>query len=1150
MENLRFCREHLNPRLVQGELGDVFQAFVHELLISDYPDLHFFPGGGKDGAIDLTETMLASRTVVQCKFVGKDGLSEAQSRWRSDAKKLTTHLADASGPTKSQSQYRPWYITDPVIHEYLLCVSSTLKNPEQTDELRKEIAAFFNKLGNDYRHLAHLSKLSVRVLDWNDLWSRLKERPHLIFRWFPPTRPQGFVPLEETPDLASFRAYLDSSKLPYYSRAEHLKTHPPPPGTEIIDEQNLLALLEKGDITGLMVTGRGGIGKTRLTLEIGRVAQQKGWIVLRVLSRLKSGALELLAEQITPTASVLLVIDYIETQKDFNELVETINDLNDTYFLRIRYIANCRRSYYANVAATSRHRMVDLSPHLNSPVKTWAEVYREQTTRHILEHCGIDRPESYLSLCRDNPILAVFVSYLYSLGREGDLGELLHEEDFGAWVAKRVQLSFPGIHIDRELAILMALLPLPTSNLHLFEEETYRILLDGLATDGWVEKHAETELQETEGWVSLHDVLSDQIVLSHAKSVPVTLELFVQELLNKARASDCLRSAVISLQRLVDQPEFRSLDWLKILQEDISQDQAAWYEVRDTLVWTTLLTPVESIELLTGNQDIWYGAEKEWNFQNKLGWLVRWTTEQGGSAVDEGLRSVLRSWVEKAARYPTGSNFVLTWGLRVWPEALRDPALQWIVTRPTMFQTHFLLVSWLESGQPKEEISSAIRQWLLKFTLVLNANFVIRSWLVAGGDKDLIKEPMEQWLTEHGKTLQAQYVYHSWLNAGGKKELVEESFKEWLTEHRKTLDASFIYPCWLDNKGKKDLVEESIKEWLKENRTVLDAQFIYRSWLDAGGDKNLIRESLILWIDRFGTNTDADFVYRSWLESNGEFSAVKTGAIAWLSINCDKEQAGYLIKALAREPEIPINSVRNILTWCRTFPRNQDALWRITQLGRHLLRDEVAEDVYLTSESILHLMLGNGVAITDVERGQIQTLFSYLIDAPELREGELRQQIDGLFIEWLRHYASFGPDPKAHLNIQKPIYVQRVVDLVISGALDVTADREPLERFLRWVDTWDPEWKSQVYRTFDFLRHRYSALPLWNIVQIDQISDERQEAVEWYRRSVEFYQAAQYEEGIKAARKATDIDPTFTSALRSLATNLEQSGRMKEAVEI
>ncbi len=48
----RFEFAEINPRLGHERVGDAFQVFVHEVLRGEFPQLHLFPTGGKDGAID------------------------------------------------------------------------------------------------------------------------------------------------------------------------------------------------------------------------------------------------------------------------------------------------------------------------------------------------------------------------------------------------------------------------------------------------------------------------------------------------------------------------------------------------------------------------------------------------------------------------------------------------------------------------------------------------------------------------------------------------------------------------------------------------------------------------------------------------------------------------------------------------------------------------------------------------------------------------------------------------------------------------------------------------------------------------------------------------------------------------------------------
>ena len=91
----QFHDAQVNPALQEQDLGSTFQRFVHELKLPEHPGLHVFPGAGKDGTIDLCQTLESYRVVFECKHIGEGGFKEAQKRWRSVAKKLQKHLASS-----------------------------------------------------------------------------------------------------------------------------------------------------------------------------------------------------------------------------------------------------------------------------------------------------------------------------------------------------------------------------------------------------------------------------------------------------------------------------------------------------------------------------------------------------------------------------------------------------------------------------------------------------------------------------------------------------------------------------------------------------------------------------------------------------------------------------------------------------------------------------------------------------------------------------------------------------------------------------------------------------------------------------------------------------------------------------------------------
>jgi hypothetical protein len=341
------------------------------------------------------------------------------------------------------------------------------------------------------------------------------------------------------------------------------------------------------------------------------------------------------------------------------------------------------------------------------------------------------------------------------------------------------------------------------------------------------------------------------------------------------------------------------------------------------------------------------------------------------------------------------------------------------------------------------------------------------------------------WLAKHATDAKANFVYRAWLNAGGDTELVKDCIAAWLAGHVTNAESQFCYRAWLDAGGEIAMIQESLVKWLAKYEALEEATYVYRGWIDAGGDKEIIRESLIAWLEEHGESAESDFIYKAWLEKGGSFAVIRQYAIQWLSRNYEREEAVFLTKYLAKQADIPVETVRDILNWCRKFSTNEDALWRMMQLKKHLLREEVAKEVCVAYETILNQRLSTNIKLTLIDSGLISTLFAYLIDAPAFQEGELRNRVDELLLRWLRHPASFGNDPKPHWNIQRHSYMWHVIELIESGALSVAEDRGALERFMLWVNNWEPEQKSHIRHLINYLKRKYPAQGLWDIVKFE-----------------------------------------------------------------
>ena len=494
MKEPRFTPADINRSLFDGDIGDAFQRFIRDLLDSEYAarglQLTCFPGGGKDGGIDLVVDDQQQKEVLECKVCGSDSPSQVRSAWLRTADALRRNLQDPDGPPTGQSQYAPWYRTSAPIRKYVLCTTFQPSNEAQRDalsKLREEIRDFFLKLADDHEHLRHLREVQVgELIDWTVIERKLRAQKHLLFRWFPGVRGIGLTPLEEVTgsDNNSYRAYLHSGRLPFYSQAVHAQKVPPPPSMTVAESSALLDTMTPGARDGVIVSGPGGVGKTRLTLEIAQAAAEKGWSVLRAGLRLIPERIDDLAELLDPSDRALIVFDYVETESDFTGLLEEIHNVNDSRGIQIAYVAGSRSAFYrTTLAIDSRHHHVDLTLLAGAQAGEWLRGYLDAAVGHVLAQ-GFERVEpAHLSMCGNVPALAVFLVYLHAAGRNQDLQELVQDQDFARWVVHRLSMTFPDRDVSADAAILVAMLPLREEVVVRLDPEHFRIL-DRLLEDG------------------------------------------------------------------------------------------------------------------------------------------------------------------------------------------------------------------------------------------------------------------------------------------------------------------------------------------------------------------------------------------------------------------------------------------------------------------------------------------------------------------------------------------------------------------------------------------------------------------------------------------------------------------------------------------
>lgn len=1028
MSQLQFEPSKLDSRLVRGGSGEAFQGFIFELLDPELPHLHPYPAGGKDGGIDhITDAPGQPRTVVECKYCGTDGFEQVRQRWKDTERNLAKNLGTAAKP--GQSQYAPWYRTDePIIH-YIFTTSARLENPARCDELRDIIRNFFHDLAAEHPHLAHLIRVVVEVRDWTYLEHRI---PAILrFRWFVSERPYGLRLLASEDDVTQgFRAWLRSSKLPFYSREQHLAIEPAPTGVDLPDETALLRILATDpDTLGLIVVGRGGVGKTRLALEIGRKAMEDGWSVWVVHRRLEADALNQLATCLDGSSRVLLVFDYVETHPEFTNITQHLADVVDDTGHLIRYIATCRTSYYNEIKGVERQRSIWLSI-AQTTTESWLTSYRRATVRHILDHAGITLDERNIGACHDLPVLAAFLHWLHDGGRTEELNSLLGEEDFGKWVMRRVESSFPGRRLDHILARLVALFPISTAGRSALTDDE-RDLFYRLEQDGWIEKADDPSAGEA-AWQTAHDVMADQVALEWLRPTGSAAYEWCAELLREAIRFHALPSALRSLQRLSEHISVVESQWEELLIHEAQREPEAWQEIRSILLRTSLLSPISRVRLLVALPDVYTGAEVEAEFQSALGDILRKLVEiKTTLELDEGERIQLFAWVRCAIPHQKGLQYLRGLAVLLAPEEFRDETLSYIKYRAESCATQYVICCWLDSGQSPEIILDSVRSWSYSNSTKSWFSYVARSWLRRGGSPRTIEPFLSKWFDEFAYAPRASFIISSWLKHADDPQIIEKWVLKWLEVHEVSMEAQYVLSAWLASANAPHVVEDSVLAWLRANGQSVEAQFLLSDWLEYANSPSLIQNLVMGWLDSHGKLAISQFVISAWLKYGTSPNLVQGIVTEWMAVWAVIFEAQFVITSWLTRAGNPSRVRNGTLMWLKNFDSDLDARFVICAWIDHsnegaLIENSVsswlfhhgekieAQFVYssLLNHSSCNWELENKISRWMTLHGK--SIQSYHVLARWIEVGRMRDSIDRFVIGWLDRCGE-GVDESRHI---------------------------------------------------------------------------------------------------------------------------------------
>lgn len=984
-----FKTEELHPeRLTEegGALEKLFVRLVFDLYVSDYPSLSFHSGGGKDGAIDLWADSAGHRVVIECKQIGHEikqqGWEAAVSRWREVRRLLEKWLP--LGVDKCHAPYKAWFQLDPKIVKYVFVASCPIFPVHHKDELRIEIKAAFTALSKTANGLAHLADMTVEVVDWNDLCRRLDSRPGCMFKWFRNSTIPGLRVFSSSQKYSGFRKYQHDSVLPYYSIRAHLNSYP----CETVQNEKMLWNTLADSSAGLVISGVGGIGKSRLMLEIATLAERDGWVVFEAFQSVTADAVERIARRYE-SSGVLFLFDYLENLPEFRRI-----SLNLVQFagdrLRVRFIASARETFVASNEMFEESVVVFRYSPRDTGNADWWQTYQSATVSHISMHLGIRGTTT------DIPAVAVLDSEL-----NADAMTDGNAEGAQRWVDKRLKLLHKHGVSRKQLALLAAQLPLNSGADVRLAEEARQVFIV-LCKEGWIEPRDAPDGSQ-EFWM-VHDYLSDQIVLNWlAVDGPhsASKEPELRELLKLAYSLGSLTSLIGTLQRILNQPSGFDLDtFSNLIESEISSNADLWKLHRRDLLYTRLLGALDKVSLLHRLRSYWHGAEAETWFQLEIAALAKAIAARDDlrRRIDSDMWDSFQKYVVSLASDADERNMLVNYGLRLMPgnADLQRIAQSWLVRFGECFGATYVIRAWLDKGLPYRQIETSVRLWLGYFGHSVDAQFVLAAWmrasksdgirrfesevlvwssqhhhsveaqhvfsawLDAAGNPAAIRNYVIEWLRIHGRLKEeASHLLRSWLRAGGMPKDILVPFVEWIRAHGRTDSASFVYNASAEKAELQDVVREPMLEWINERSRLHLASFCIAQWLVAGLPRDRIAKAVREWLEANKASAEAGEVIGAWFRAKGKIDMVLPYVPAWIEAHASNTKAAFLLSELVKHESIPdeakavtlkwlegnsraigsekvlsnwlegrhgVEPVRAVVTtWCSTFSRERDA---------------------------------------------------------------------------------------------------------------------------------------------------------------------------------------------------------------------------------
>ncbi len=711
--------------------------------------------------------------------------------------------------------------------------------------------------------------------------------------------------------------YLSDNVLPYFSLDAFYarKSAALQPFSErwIIEQ-----LLDHDQYEGGIIIGKGGIGKTRMMLQLGMVAHEKEWNVVVLnrhfeLSNLRE--LGIYFSQLEYKKHFIL-IDQFESCSWFDD--QFLDDLA-AYCPgaeEIRFLTNCRSSY--QFLGYSHYLVINLDEH------TAQSDYEKWVIRNLLKE--LDAPAS-LKQCSGikTASFAVFLGYMKQ--KEPTADNLVGFPDFQSWLLHHfMQMVDPTRNqiqqFDKEVNWLLSF-PLQEGekNDYLRDGSAFKSCLNKLIKDGWVE---ENQQQSFNIWRISQNTIIDELASAYFQGyADVKIEL--NNSFEFAIAQGRGKNWINNIQRIRGEITRKGGEavFFQLFQEILPK----YSHLAQVIFSSQLLTKEEVLLLMEQYPDIAEAVLQDNDAILPLSFAMnQWAKHQ--VAASPGFQKLIDKWMDVHAPSQLNSGilarFTSTYLKLIGLDEKIQPYVERFWSLDVIPDGSFVLQEYIERCSSIDSpVKVYFERYLERYSRKEGVEHLIKLWLTHQGERTYVENLLPMVIQNHTTPKGTRHLVFSWLDAGGDKKLVARAFREYTDSIIDEVELPFVIESWLHKTRDVQPVQNAIRQYLEKHQDDKESAYMLRDWLKYGKNARLCKPFVVAFLKKHAKEKEAHLVLIEWLEIEGDFKVIEHALLQHLKFQAHQEDSHFLIRSWLKQKKAVAGIEDVVKEYLKKYAQNQ-----------------------------------------------------------------------------------------------------------------------------------------------------------------------------------------------------------------------------------